>query len=114
MKRLLLLFIAAFVALAGAVPAAAAEDDPSVEAKYDFLVRKGIFTGFAERSARLRDPMTREQFAAVLFRLWELLGSVTYQLSVPYVARNIRLESDRELAAGAPVRERIVDYGGVA
>lgn len=48
-----------------------------------------------------------------LFRLWELLGSVTYQLSVPYVARNVRLESDRELVTAAPVRERIVDYGGV-
>lgn len=48
-----------------------------------------------------------------LFRLWELLGGTTYQLSVPYVARNVRLESDRELVTAARVRERIVDYGGV-
>jgi hypothetical protein len=47
-----------------------------------------------------------------LFRLWELLGSVTYQLSVPYVARNIRLESERELVSAARVRERIADYEG--
>ena len=47
-----------------------------------------------------------------LFRLWELLGSVTYQLSVPYVARNIRLESERELVSAARVRERVVDYQG--
>jgi hypothetical protein len=48
-----------------------------------------------------------------LFRLWELLGSVTYQLSVPYVARNVRLESDRELVTAGPVRERVIDYAGV-
>jgi hypothetical protein len=48
-----------------------------------------------------------------LFRLWELLGPVTYQLSVPYLARNIRLESERELAAGELVRERVVDFQGV-
>jgi hypothetical protein len=47
-----------------------------------------------------------------LFRLWELLGSVTYQLSVPYVARNVRLESERELPAAALVRDRVLDYQG--
>ncbi|TQN48553.1 uncharacterized protein DUF4255 [Humibacillus xanthopallidus] len=49
-----------------------------------------------------------------LFRLWELLGTVTYQISVPYVARNIRIESDFETVSAAPVRDRIVDYEGVA
>jgi len=47
-----------------------------------------------------------------LFRLWELLGCVTYQLSVPYVARNVRLESERELPAAALVRDRVLDYKG--
>jgi hypothetical protein len=47
-----------------------------------------------------------------LFRLWELLGSVTYQLSVPYVARNVRLESERELPAAVLVRDRVLDYQG--
>jgi hypothetical protein len=36
-----------------------------------------------------------------LLHLWELLGSGHYQLSVPYVARNIRIESQREFAGGA-------------
>jgi hypothetical protein len=45
-----------------------------------------------------------------LLHLWELLGSGQYQLSVPYVARNIRIESQREFAAGALVQERINDY----
>ncbi|ETT24101.1 hypothetical protein RAJCM14343_1505 [Rhodococcus aetherivorans] len=45
-----------------------------------------------------------------LLHLWELLGSGTYQLSVPYTARNIRIESSRELITAAPVQERITDY----
>ena len=53
-----------------------------------------------------------ERVSEDLFRLWELLGSVTYQLSVPYVARNVRLESERELPAAALVRDRVLDYQG--
>jgi hypothetical protein len=49
-----------------------------------------------------------------LLHLWELLGSGRYQLSVPYVARNIRIESQRELITAAPVQERITDYATVA
>lgn len=45
-----------------------------------------------------------------LLHLWELLGTGTYQLSVPYVARNVRIESDRELTTAAPVRDRVGDY----
>ena len=46
-----------------------------------------------------------------LLHLWELLGSGHYQLSVPYVARNLRIESQRELVTAAPVQDRITDYG---
>lgn len=45
-----------------------------------------------------------------LFRIWEVIGSNAYQISVPYVARNVRIESDRVLASGDPVQERIFDY----
>lgn len=44
----------------------------STEQKFEVLKQKGIFTGFDDGSARLGDPMTREQFAAVLARLWGL------------------------------------------
>jgi len=44
----------------------------STEQKYDALRQKNIFTGFADGSARLNDPMSREQLAAVLYRLLEL------------------------------------------
>ncbi|MGY1776804.1 DUF4255 domain-containing protein [Geodermatophilus sp. SYSU D00804] len=45
-----------------------------------------------------------------LLHLWELFGAATYQLSVPYVARSVRLESTFELVHGAPVQDRVADY----
>lgn len=61
------------VLLLTAIPAVTVlADDLSTEEKYSFLVKKGIFTGFVDGSSRLYTTMTREQFAAVLFRLWEL------------------------------------------
>ena len=73
MRRWLRTLACALLLFAAGVPAGtAAADEPSVEAKYRFLVQKGIFTGFEDGSARLNETMTREQFAAVLFRLWEL------------------------------------------
>jgi hypothetical protein len=47
-----------------------------------------------------------------LLHLWELLGTGTYQLSVPYIARNVRIESHRELVSGALVQERVTHYAG--
>ncbi|WP_239618526.1 Ig-like domain-containing protein [Cohnella mopanensis] len=44
----------------------------STEQKYEVLKQKNIFTGFADGSSRLYDPMSREQLAAVLSRLLEL------------------------------------------
>lgn len=44
----------------------------STQDKFEVLKEKGIFTGFADGSARLNEQMSREQFAAVLFRLMEL------------------------------------------
>jgi hypothetical protein len=42
-----------------------------------------------------------------LMRLWELIGPGSYQLSMPYVARNVRIESDRHVPGGEPVQERM-------
>jgi hypothetical protein len=41
-----------------------------------------------------------------LFHLWDLLGPASYELSVPYQARGVRIESTRELEDHPPVRER--------
>jgi hypothetical protein len=49
----------------------------STEQKFDVLRQKNIFTGFTDGSSRLYDSMSREQLAAVLFRLLELPGRVS-------------------------------------
>lgn len=48
-----------------------------------------------------------------LLRIWEVLGLNLYQLSVPYTARCVRLESVERLAedTGPPVQERVQDAG---
>jgi Pvc16 N-terminal domain len=45
-----------------------------------------------------------------LFQLWDLIGPGTYQLSVPYQARGIRVESMRLLDDGRAVQEREQRY----
>lgn len=41
-----------------------------------------------------------------LFRIWEKLTDLPYQISVPYVARNVRIESDQLVIGGKNVLER--------
>jgi hypothetical protein len=45
-----------------------------------------------------------------LFRIWEVIVQHAYQISVPYVARNVRIESGLFLSEGAVVQERVFDY----
>ena len=45
-----------------------------------------------------------------LFRIWDTLIQDKYQLSVPYVARNVRIDSTWPVATGAPVIEREFGY----
>ncbi|WP_337103737.1 Ig-like domain-containing protein [Paenibacillus sp. YIM B09110] len=68
----MLVLLSAILLFAVMPAAATAADDLSAEEKYRFLVNEGIFTGFADGSSQLYTTMTREQFAAVLFRLWDL------------------------------------------
>jgi hypothetical protein len=44
-----------------------------------------------------------------LFRIWDTLGQSSYHLSIPYIARNVRVASSRLLTAGDPVQERRMD-----
>jgi hypothetical protein len=44
-----------------------------------------------------------------LFRIWEVIVNNAYQISVPYVARNVRIESIQSLSQGEPVQERVWD-----
>ena len=45
-----------------------------------------------------------------MLRLWETMVDHRYQLSVPYLARNIWIESKELLTSGALVQERRFDY----
>jgi len=45
-----------------------------------------------------------------LFRIWETITENKYQLSVPYVARLIIIESKIELPTGLPVQQRIAKF----
>lgn len=45
-----------------------------------------------------------------LVRMWQALLETGYQLSVPYIARNVRIESTRQLAPAKPVLKRVIDY----
>jgi hypothetical protein len=45
-----------------------------------------------------------------LLRVWEMLPQSTYRLSIPYIARSIRIESTQLLSKGEPVQERTFDY----
>jgi hypothetical protein len=44
-----------------------------------------------------------------LFRIWEVIVNNTYQISVPYVARNVCIETFQTFGFGEPVQERLLD-----
>jgi Pvc16 N-terminal domain len=46
-----------------------------------------------------------------LFRIWEVIVNNAYQISVPYVARNVKIESRLLLSTAQPLQERIFDLG---
>lgn len=52
--------------------------------------------------------LTNEEF----MRIWDDLGT-EYQLSVPFVARVVRIESLHELSEGEPVKKRLFEYGAL-
>lgn len=41
-----------------------------------------------------------------LLRIWETLEQNKYQISIPYVARNVRIESAQTISTGPPLEER--------
>jgi hypothetical protein len=43
-----------------------------------------------------------------LFRIWDRLGP-SYRLSIPYLVRNVRVESRETIPAGTPVERRLFD-----
>jgi hypothetical protein len=51
-----------------------------------------------------------------LLRMWEVMVENSYQISVPYVARFVKIDSDLPVATGRPIQERTLNYAvpGVA
>jgi hypothetical protein len=45
-----------------------------------------------------------------LFRIWEVIVNHAYQISVPYVARSVRIESSLTQAQGQAIQERSFDF----
>jgi hypothetical protein len=48
-----------------------------------------------------------------LFDIWDVIIRHVYQLSVPYVARVVRIESTLASVSGAQVQQRLMDYRNV-
>jgi len=100
-KGLLAALCALLLLVLAPVPGASAAG-LTTEQKFEALKREGIFTGYADGSAHLSDPMTREQFAAVLYRLWDLREEASAQrysdvLRLPALraSRRFPLDQDR-------------------
>ncbi len=49
-----------------------------------------------------------------LFDIWDVIIRHVYQLSVPYVARVVRLESTLTNVSGAQIQDRVMNYQSIA
>ncbi|HRI57092.1 MAG TPA: DUF4255 domain-containing protein [Anaerolineae bacterium] len=81
------------------------EDTPLLPAGLLNSVLPDVFQPDEAVEVTLADLSTED-----LLHVWETLVQNTYQLSVPYVARNIRIESRLLQAAGPPVQQRTFEY----
>ena len=83
------------------------EDNPIISSSLLNGVREDTFRG-DETVEVVAGQLTNEE----LMRIWDDLGT-EYQLSVPYVARVVRIESLYELSEGEPVTRRQFEYGAL-
>ena len=82
------------------------EDTPSLPAG---LLNRTFANVF--HSDETIEVATTELTTEELFRIWEVIANNAYQISVPYVARVVRIESRQALSLGQPVQERVFDLG---
>lgn len=83
------------------------EDTPILPSGLLDVVAGGVFQAAETVEVSLAE-LTNED----MLRLWDVLVPTDiYQLSVPYVARNIWIESSRSEQDGPPVQERNFDLG---
>lgn len=81
------------------------EDFPILPAAYLNTVSLGVFNTDENVEIVLADMSNDD-----LLHLWETLGANRYQLSIPYIARNVRIESNQELDEGLPINERLFEF----
>ncbi len=77
------------------------EDTPILPASILNSVVPGVFREDESVDILLADLSTED-----LFRIWEVIGNDAYQLSIPYVARIIHIESEHGLEEAGPVQLR--------
>jgi hypothetical protein len=80
------------------------EDTPSLPA--GLLNHRGVDIFQPDESVQLS---VAELETETLFRIWEVIVNNAYQISVPYVVRNVKIESELTVATGEPVQERLLD-----
>jgi hypothetical protein len=83
------------------------EDRPVLPASLLNGVRRNVFSD-DETVELVAGQLTNEE----LMRIWDDL-SAEYRLSVPYIARVVRIESSLEVATESLVTERQLEYGAV-
>lgn len=81
----------------------AMEDNPILTAGFLHGVAPGVFSDDENVEITLAELETED-----LLRLWEVTAQSEYQISVPYFARNVRIESTRFLSEGEPIQERVL------
>lgn len=80
------------------------EDHPILTAGVLNSYRAGVFQPNETVTVGPTDLSVEE-----VFRIWEVMIEHAYQLSVPYVARTLELESFQLEPAAVPVQERVFD-----
>lgn len=83
----------------------ALEDNPILTAGFLHSIAPGVFHDDENVEISLAELKTED-----LLRLWEVTAQNEYQISVPYFARNVKIESTRSISEGEPVQERILKY----
>jgi Pvc16 N-terminal domain len=80
------------------------EDYPSLPA--GLLNHRGVDIFRPEETVELA---AAELETETLFRIWEVIVNNAYQISVPYIARNVKVESAFWTDENGPVQERVFD-----
>lgn len=81
------------------------EDNPILPAGLLNSYRSGVFQPEETVELALTELSTED-----MFRIWEVMIHHVYQLSVPYVARTLAIETPLTETVGPPVQERQGDF----